>query len=335
MSGPLFRSLLSHACRQDSCIEKSVPYAGSGLPAPDPTHPTPLPLPTHRHAPTLTPPRPRLPFLAHRLHCRRAGRRGGCLWRGPHLLPRQRLHHRHPCRGDGGVPARHHPRARPQLPPQRVQCRGPVWLRRRVGRTRGGRPPRRRPLRYARSASGHTRGRRGARRARRRRARGVADVLWRGGARGRWTGTRQGTPPWLPPQAAHAAAAVPTWLTRSTACPSLPDFQPHPCSAAAPLPPPSTSKDLAAVCHAAGVPLIVDEAHGGHFGPATAAAAPGALPPAALAAGADAAVQSTHKARSRAGWGWPVGSPSAAQFGVRHRFATSHTNGPVLLLAPS
>jgi len=46
---------------------------------------------------------------------------------------------------------------------------------------------------------------------------------------------------------------------------------------------------LAAACAAARVPLGVDEAHGAHF-----AFAPG-LPPSALAAGADAAVQSSHK----------------------------------------
>ncbi|KAL4448024.1 hypothetical protein ABPG75_005243 [Micractinium tetrahymenae] len=46
---------------------------------------------------------------------------------------------------------------------------------------------------------------------------------------------------------------------------------------------------LAAVCHAHGVPLLVDEAHGAHLGLHP------ALPPSALHAGADLAVQSTHK----------------------------------------
>jgi arginine decarboxylase len=58
---------------------------------------------------------------------------------------------------------------------------------------------------------------------------------------------------------------------------------------------------LAAVAHARGVPLAVDEAHGAHFACAHAAAAAAAaaggyaLPPSALSQGADAAVQSTHK----------------------------------------
>ena len=45
----------------------------------------------------------------------------------------------------------------------------------------------------------------------------------------------------------------------------------------------------AAVCHAAGVPLVVDQAWGPHFG-----FHPG-LPPSALALGADAVLTSTHK----------------------------------------
>ena len=56
---------------------------------------------------------------------------------------------------------------------------------------------------------------------------------------------------------------------------------------------------VAEACRAAGVPLIVDEAHGAHLGVAHAAAAAcPALPPSplpALAAGADVVVQSTHK----------------------------------------
>lgn len=46
---------------------------------------------------------------------------------------------------------------------------------------------------------------------------------------------------------------------------------------------------LAAVAHARGVPLLVDEAHGAHLG------FDPRLPPGALACGADAAAQSTHK----------------------------------------
>lgn len=48
-------------------------------------------------------------------------------------------------------------------------------------------------------------------------------------------------------------------------------------------------RPLAELCHAAGVPLLVDEAHGAHFGLHP------ALPESALQAGADGVVQSTHK----------------------------------------
>jgi arginine decarboxylase len=56
-------------------------------------------------------------------------------------------------------------------------------------------------------------------------------------------------------------------------------------------------KDVAEVCHARGVPLVVDEAHGGHFCflPAGFAEASYSGPMSALAAGADLAVQSCHK----------------------------------------
>ncbi|MFD1706611.1 aminotransferase class I/II-fold pyridoxal phosphate-dependent enzyme [Siminovitchia sediminis] len=46
---------------------------------------------------------------------------------------------------------------------------------------------------------------------------------------------------------------------------------------------------LAESCHQAGVPLIVDEAHGAHFGQAD------VVPPSALSQGADLVIQSTHK----------------------------------------
>ncbi|UOQ92401.1 aminotransferase class I/II-fold pyridoxal phosphate-dependent enzyme [Halobacillus shinanisalinarum] len=46
---------------------------------------------------------------------------------------------------------------------------------------------------------------------------------------------------------------------------------------------------LANACHQAGVPLVVDEAHGPHFGQAA------EVPPSALSQGADLVVQSTHK----------------------------------------
>ena len=46
---------------------------------------------------------------------------------------------------------------------------------------------------------------------------------------------------------------------------------------------------IAATCHKAGVPLLVDEAHGAHYGQHP------ALPVSALTAGADGVVQSTHK----------------------------------------
>lgn len=71
---------------------------------------------------------------------------------------------------------------------------------------------------------------------------------------------------------------------------------------------------IAAACHDFGVPLLVDEAHGGHFGflhqpdhregqaaapsaagPSATAAAPPALPNPALRCGADLVMQSTHK----------------------------------------
>ncbi|GBG68247.1 hypothetical protein CBR_g2798 [Chara braunii] len=54
----------------------------------------------------------------------------------------------------------------------------------------------------------------------------------------------------------------------------------------------SDVRGIASVCHRYGVPLIVDEAHGGHF------AFHSALPPPALFAGADICVQSTHKVLS-------------------------------------
>lgn len=47
--------------------------------------------------------------------------------------------------------------------------------------------------------------------------------------------------------------------------------------------------NIAAICHATGVPLLVDEAHGAHYGQHP------ALPGSALTAGADGVVQSTHK----------------------------------------
>ncbi|MFL0365010.1 aminotransferase class I/II-fold pyridoxal phosphate-dependent enzyme [Bacillus sp. PK3_68] len=46
---------------------------------------------------------------------------------------------------------------------------------------------------------------------------------------------------------------------------------------------------LAETCHKAGVPLIVDEAHGAHFGQSE------EVPPSALSKGADVVIQSTHK----------------------------------------
>ena len=52
--------------------------------------------------------------------------------------------------------------------------------------------------------------------------------------------------------------------------------------------------ELAAVCRTAGVPLLVDEAHGAHFAPA-AAQHPGRFPLGALQQGADAVIHSTHK----------------------------------------
>ncbi|HEY4390315.1 MAG TPA: aminotransferase class I/II-fold pyridoxal phosphate-dependent enzyme [Paenibacillus sp.] len=51
----------------------------------------------------------------------------------------------------------------------------------------------------------------------------------------------------------------------------------------------ATLQPLAQLCHGSGVPLLVDEAHGAHFGLHQ------QLPPSALAQGADGVVQSTHK----------------------------------------
>ncbi|WCN37810.1 aminotransferase class I/II-fold pyridoxal phosphate-dependent enzyme [Aneurinibacillus uraniidurans] len=48
-------------------------------------------------------------------------------------------------------------------------------------------------------------------------------------------------------------------------------------------------KEAAEICHTAGVPLLVDEAHGAHYGQAE------VLPESALMCGADLVVQSTHK----------------------------------------
>lgn len=50
--------------------------------------------------------------------------------------------------------------------------------------------------------------------------------------------------------------------------------------------------ELAHVCHVHGIPLLVDEAHGGHF------AFHEGMPCSALAAGADLVMQSTHKVLS-------------------------------------
>ncbi|MCI1695358.1 aminotransferase class I/II-fold pyridoxal phosphate-dependent enzyme [Aneurinibacillus aneurinilyticus] len=47
--------------------------------------------------------------------------------------------------------------------------------------------------------------------------------------------------------------------------------------------------ELANICHQAGIPLIVDEAHGAHFGQAD------VVPSSSLQAGADLVIQSTHK----------------------------------------
>lgn len=51
----------------------------------------------------------------------------------------------------------------------------------------------------------------------------------------------------------------------------------------------SNLKEIAELCHAKGIPLLVDEAHGAHFGMHP------DLPESALASGADVVVQSTHK----------------------------------------
>lgn len=51
----------------------------------------------------------------------------------------------------------------------------------------------------------------------------------------------------------------------------------------------SDIRSIAAICHSFEVPLLVDEAHGGHFHFHS------AFPDTALQSGADVAIQSTHK----------------------------------------
>lgn len=50
--------------------------------------------------------------------------------------------------------------------------------------------------------------------------------------------------------------------------------------------------ELADICHEYGVPLLVDEAHGSHFGTHP------LLPPSAMSQGADSSMHSTHKVLS-------------------------------------
>ena len=80
----------------------------------------------------------------------------------------------------------------------------------------------------------------------------------------------------------------------------------------------SNLEAIAAACHARGVPLIVDEAHGAHFGLHE------DVPKSALQQGADIAVQSTHKARGNPSflpipgnhlWGWRPPFPTDVRHG--------------------
>jgi len=100
---------------------------------------------------------------------------------------------------------------------------------------------------------------------------------------------------WLPPTAAQLAAWLPEVLA-SGPLDLLVLLSPTYQGRAAPL------ADLVAVAHGASVPVLVDEAHGGHFGLVA------DLPPAALAAGADLVVQSLAKSLG-----------SLAQTAVLHR----------------
>lgn len=110
---------------------------------------------------------------------------------------------------------------------------------------------------------------------------GVCGCVWGvggGGVRGRSVDAGSGSVP--------RGGCLPHYDQGSRGGQRLPSPAP-PC-------PRSPNAELAAACHAEGVPLLVDEAHGGHFGPA-AREHPGRFPPSALAAGADIAVQSSHK----------------------------------------
>ena len=98
-------------------------------------------------------------------------------------------------------------------------------------------------------------------------------------------------PVWVRPQV-DPATGLPGQVTPDVVARALAD---HPAAVAVMLGDPSyvgTTGDvagLAAAAHAAGVPLVVDAAWGGHFGLHP------ALPPHPLAAGADAVVVSAHK----------------------------------------
>ncbi|HEX4413563.1 MAG TPA: aminotransferase class I/II-fold pyridoxal phosphate-dependent enzyme [Lacipirellulaceae bacterium] len=92
-------------------------------------------------------------------------------------------------------------------------------------------------------------------------------------------------------------------------------------------------EEVAAVCHARNVPLIIDEAHGGHF-----CFMPGVAPKSALESGADLAVQSCHKTL-----GSLVGSAQlhvsknslVAADDVQHALNFLQTTSPNLLLLAS
>lgn len=88
---------------------------------------------------------------------------------------------------------------------------------------------------------------------------------------------------------------------------------------------------LAAVCHDADVPLVVDEAHGAHFGLHP------LLPPHSVVQGADIVIQSPHKTLpclTQAAWVHVVGD-AARQRAVREALSFLQTTSPSYLLLAS
>lgn len=93
----------------------------------------------------------------------------------------------------------------------------------------------------------------------------------------------------------------------------------------------SDTAAIAAVCHARGVPLLVDEAHGAHLG----LYRPDVFPPGAVAGGADLVVQSAHKtlpSLTQTAWlhlAGPLGDPEEIERQL-DVFETSSPSYPLL-----